>query len=182
MDKLELLRNQMAGRNLFLIGFMGVGKTAVSELLGIMLSMDVVEMDQTIAARERMSIPDIFATHGEDYFRDLETNLLIEMQSRNNTVISCGGGVVMQDRNVAEMKKNGYVILLTALPETILKRVMDSDERPLLMGNKNTEFVHKLMEERRGKYEDTADIVINTDQKSVPDICEELVRKLTDII
>lgn len=100
--------------NIVLIGFMGAGKTSISEYLKTLFAMDVIEMDQIIAEREGMSIPDIFEIHGEQYFRDLETNLLIEMQSRKNVVISCGGGTPLRECNVVEMKKNGRVVLLTA--------------------------------------------------------------------
>ena len=88
--------------NLVLIGFMGVGKTTMSDYFNTMFAMDVIEMDQIIARREGMSIPDIFEIHGEEYFRNCETELLIEMQSRKNVVISCGGGVPMRERNVVE--------------------------------------------------------------------------------
>ena len=174
---------QMQARKLFdynivLIGFMGAGKTSISEYLKTLFAMDVIEMDQIIAEREGMSIPDIFEVHGEQYFRDLETNLLIEMQSRTNVVISCGGGVPMRERNVVEMKKNGRVVLLTAKPETILNRVKDNHDRPLLEGNKNVSFIGDLMEKRREKYQAAADIVIETDGKDKLEICEELVHRL----
>ena len=78
--------------NIVLIGFMGAGKSSVSEYLSAVFAMKVVEMDQVIANREQMSIPDIFDAYGEEYFRDRETELLVEMQSHRNTVISCGGG------------------------------------------------------------------------------------------
>ena len=93
--------------NIVLIGFMGAGKSTISDYLSTVFDMEIVEMDQLIADREEMSIPDIFATYGEEYFRNLETNLLIEMQDKKNVVISCGGGVAMRERNVEEMKKNG---------------------------------------------------------------------------
>ena len=102
--------------NIVLIGFMGAGKSTISDFLKNVFAMDVVEMDQIIAQRQGMSISDIFETYGEQYFRDLETNLLIEMQSRSNVVISCGGGTPMRECNVVEMKKNGRVVLLTAKP------------------------------------------------------------------
>ena len=135
-------------------------------------------MDQIIAEREGMSIPDIFEVHGEQYFRDLETNLLIEMQSRKNVVISCGGGTPLRECNVVEMKKNGRVVLLTASPETIFDRVKDSHDRPVIENNKNVPFIADLMEKRRAKYEAAADIVINTDGKSLIEVCEELVQQL----
>ena len=164
--------------NIVLIGFMGAGKSTISDFLRTVFAMEVVEMDQIIAEREGMSISDIFETYGEEYFRNLETELLIEMQSRSNVVISCGGGVPMRERNVVEMKKNGRVVLLTAKPETILNRVKDNHDRPLLEGNKNVSFIGDLMEKRREKYQAAADIVIETDGKDKLEICEELVHRL----
>lgn len=166
--------------NIVLVGFMGAGKTAVSDYLSTMFAMDIVEMDQVIIDREEMSIPDIFATYGEEYFRNLETQLLIEMQDRKNTIISCGGGVAMRECNVAEMKKNGKVVLLTATPETIYERVKDSNDRPVLNGRKNIEGITELMEQRREKYEAAADIVVNTDGKTVLQVCEDLVQQLIE--
>ena len=164
--------------NIFLIGFMGAGKSTISDYLKNVLAMDVVEMDQCIVERQGMSISDIFETYGEEYFRNLETELLIEMQSKTNVVISCGGGVPMRERNVVEMKKNGRVVLLTAKPETILSRVKDNHDRPLLEGNKNVDFIADLMEKRREKYQAAADIVIETDGKDKLEICEELVQRI----
>ena len=163
--------------NIVLIGFMGAGKSTISELKTA-FAMDVIEMDQIIAEREGMSISDIFEVYGEQYFRDLETNLLIEMQSRTNVVISCGGGTPMRECNVVEMKKNGRVVLLTAKPETILDRVKDSHDRPLIENNKTVPFIAELMEKRREKYEAAADIVIETDGKDELQICEELIHRL----
>ena len=164
--------------NIFLIGFMGAGKSTISDYLKNALAMDVVEMDQCIVERQGMSISDIFETYGEEYFRELETNLLIEMQSQSNVVVSCGGGVPMRERNVVEMKKNGRVVLLTAKPETILERVKDNHDRPLLENNKTVPFIADLMEKRRAKYEAAADIIIETDGKNELEICEELVHRL----
>ena len=167
--------------NIVLIGFMGAGKTTVSDYLGTMFDMDIIEMDQEITDREEMSIPDIFATYGEEYFRDLETSLLVELQDRKNVIISCGGGTALRENNVAEMKKNGRVVLLTASPETIYERVKDSDDRPVLKGRKNVDGIAELMEQRREKYEAAADIVVQTDHKTVLQVCEELVQRLSEM-
>lgn len=164
--------------NIVLIGFMGAGKSTISEFLKTAFAMDVIEMDQIIADREGMSISYIFEVYGEQYLRDLETNLLIEMQSRTNVVISCGGGTPMRECNVVEMKKNGRVVLLTAKPETILDRVKDSHDRPLIENNKTVPFIADLMEKRREKYEAAADIIIETDGKDELQICEELILRL----
>ncbi len=177
----ERFKEKRFDYNIVLIGFMGAGKSAVSERLSTVYAMKNIEMDQVIAEREGMSIPNIFAAHGEEYFRDLETELLVEMQSHKNTVISCGGGAVLRERNIREMKRNGRVVLLTASPETVYERVKDSDDRPVLNGRKNVKGIKELMEQRRGRYEAAADIVINTDNKTVMQVCEELVHRLMEM-
>ena len=167
--------------NIVLIGFMGAGKSTVSDYLSTMFAMDIVEMDQEISEREEMSIPDIFETYGEEYFRNLETELLVELQTRKNTVISCGGGAALRSENVEAMKKNGRVVLLTASPEVIFERVKDNDERPLLEGRKGVREIAGLMEGRRERYEAAADIVVKTDHKTVLQVCEELVQRLMEM-
>lgn len=164
--------------NIFLIGFMGAGKSTIAGELKEKLAMDRVEMDQLIVEKQGMSISEIFDEYGESYFRNLESNTLIEMQKRKQTIVSCGGGVVMRDENADHMKKNGRVVLLTAKPETIYERVKDSDERPILNNNMNVEFIESLMEKRRQKYDSVADITVATDGKNVTGICEEIIAKL----
>ena len=141
--------------NIVLIGFMGAGKTTISDYMSTMFDMRLVEMDQEISERQEMSIPDIFATYGEEYFRNLETELLKELQTGKNCIISCGGGVALREENVVEMK--------------------------MLKGNNNVEFIADLMEKRREKYEAAADVVIQTDNKTILQICEELIVKLTEL-
>lgn len=165
-------------RNIALIGFMGAGKSTVSHCLKDMLAMEEVETDAMIVEAEGMAITDIFAKYGEPYFRNCESNAIIELQDRRQVIISCGGGAVMRDENVENLKKSSRIVLLTATPETTLERVKDSDERPILNGHMNVEYIAQLMEKRREKYEEAADIVIATDGKTVIEICEELIRKL----
>ena len=164
--------------NIFLIGFMGVGKSTVSNALQNTFAMDVVEMDEMIAKKNNMSISEIFDLHGEEYFRNEETNLLKEVGNEKNKIVSCGGGVAMREVNVQEMRKSGKVILLTAKPETILERVKENHDRPLLENNKTVEYVSELMEKRRPAYEAAADIVIATDGKSANEICEEIIAQV----
>ena len=178
MNSKRIQSRKLFNYNIVLIGFMGSGKSTISEFLKNSFAMEVIEMDQIIAEREGMTISDIFEVYGEQYFRNLETNLLIEMQSKTNVVISCGGGTPMRECNVVEMKKNGRVVLLTAKPETILDRVKDSHDRPLIENNKTVPFIADLMEKRREKYEAAADIIIETDGKDELQICEELILRL----
>lgn len=164
--------------NLFLVGFMGAGKSTISRALEEAFAMKVIEMDEIIARQNGMSIPKIFEVHGEEYFRNEETTLIKGLQNEKNCIVSCGGGVAMREVNVNEMKKSGKVILLTANPETILERVADSHDRPLLENNKTVEYISELMEKRRPFYEAAADITIHTDGKPANEIVEEIVRAL----
>ncbi len=167
--------------NIFLIGFMGSGKSSVASYLSREYKMEIVEMDQLIVEREGMSIADIFAKHGEHYFRDIETNLLIEIQGEQNQVVSCGGGVVLREQNVSEMRKSGQIVLLAAKAETILERVKGNDDRPLLQGNKNVDFISEMMEKRRERYEQAADVVVHTDGKEIAQICHEILERIETI-
>ena len=165
--------------NIFLIGFMGAGKSTVAGELKDKLDKEKDILSQvTIVENRGMSISEIFDEFGEAYFRNLESNTLIELQKRKQTIVSCGGGVVMREENADHMKKNGRVVLLTAKPETIYERVKDSDERPILNGNMNVAYISSLMEKRRERYEAVADVTVATDGKNVTQICEEIIAKL----
>ena len=164
--------------NIFLIGFMGCGKSTVAMHLSQQYHMEILEMDQMIVEQEGMSIAQIFDQCGEPYFRDLETKLLKEMKPGKNQVISCGGGVALRSENVEEMKRTGKIVLLYAKPETILERVKNDHQRPLLDGNQNIDFIKNMMEKRRPYYEQAADFIITTDGKCVDEICAEIMEKI----
>lgn len=164
--------------NIFLIGFMGTGKSTIACELQKKLERELVDMDQMIVEKQGMPIAKIFEEHGEDYFRDIETNTLIELQRSTGLLISCGGGVVVREENAAHMRKSGRIVLLTASPETIYKRVKDSKARPILNGNMNVEFIRGLLEKREAKYAAAADITIETDDKTIAQICDEIIAKL----
>lgn len=165
-------------KNILLIGFMGAGKTTVSKELSKMTDMKEIDMDAYIVKKEGMDITEIFDKFGEEYFRKKETECLIEIMKENNCIVSCGGGVVVKDENVEYMKNGGKIVLLTATPETTLERVKNSTDRPILNGNMNVEFIAKLMEKRKERYLAVADIIVETDNKSVKDICNEILEKL----
>ena len=153
-------------KNLFLIGFMGCGKSTLARLLAEENGIELVEMDETIEAEAGVSINEIFAAHGEAYFRDLETALVKRIAKNGGTVVSCGGGAVLREENVAAMKENGRVIYLSATSETIYERVHDKTNRPLLNGNMNVEYISQLMQKRVALYEAAADEILCVDGKS----------------
>ena len=164
--------NQKPKKHIFLIGFMGAGKSTVASALSEQLDMELMEMDAELVRREGMAISEVFKKYGEDYFRDAESKLVCDLQQMEARVVSCGGGVVVRPQNVENMKKNGVIFLLTAEPETIYERVKDSSDRPILNGNMNVEYIRSLMEKRDSLYKQAADYVIETDGKTVQEISE----------
>ena len=168
----------MSKKNIFLIGFMGAGKSTIAKQLSAKLGMERIEMDQMIVEEQGMPITEIFEKYGEEHFRDIETDLVDRLQKRDGVIVSCGGGAVLRDKNTELMKANGQVVLLTATPETIYERVKNSKDRPGLNGNMNVEYIRGLMEKRRERYETVADITITTDGKDAGQICGEIVKQL----
>lgn len=164
--------------NIFLIGFMGAGKSTIARDLSRKLGCKLVEMDEQIEKEQGMSINDIFEKYGEGRFRDIESQLILDLGSREASVISCGGGVVVRPENVDYMKKSGKVVYLTATPQTIYERVKNSTNRPILNGHMNVEYIEELMDKRREKYLAAADIAVATDDKNRREICEEIIARL----
>lgn len=166
--------------NIFLIGFMGAGKSTIARTLQRELGFPLVEMDERIVQEQGMSINDIFAQYGEAHFREIESQLVVDLGKQEPSVVSCGGGVVVRPENTQNMKKSGRIVLLKASPETIFERVRNSTDRPILNGHMNVEYIAELMEKRRALYEEAADITIQTDGKTREQICEEIIGKLRD--
>ncbi len=172
------MKRRPLDQNVFLIGFMGSGKSSVSLQLADMTGMPKAEMDQILTDREDLSIAEIFAQKGEPYFRAQETKLLKEFASTGPQVVSCGGGVIMKDENIEEMRKSGTIVCLTATPEIIYERVKDSRERPLLNGNMNVEYIAELMEARRPFYEKAADMTIDTSHMRIDKVAEAILEAI----
>lgn len=138
--------------NIYLIGFMGVGKSTVARRLSKELDYELIDTDERIEESEGRSISDIFKDEGEDYFRSLEKELIEKLSCDDNLIVSCGGGIIKSDDNIDNMKKSGLVILLDASPEVIYMRVKDDNTRPLLRKNPGINGIKKLLEERRPLY------------------------------
>lgn len=166
-------------KHIFLIGFMGVGKSSTARALSEQLEVEEIDTDQMIVSREGMPISQIFQEHGEEYFRQRETQLLEELAEREPCIVSCGGGMVLRQENVVKMKQMGEIICLTAQPETIYEHVKDSTARPLLQGHMNVEYIAQLMEEREPRYQAAADWTLVSDSITPWEMAEEIVRHIT---
>ncbi len=165
----------MLHKNLYLIGFMGSGKSTIAKVLASLTRADCIEMDQAIEKSRNMTISSIFEKYGEESFRDSETQLIKDLSQKENQIVSCGGGAVLRPENVAMMKNSGRIILLTASPQTIWKRVRYSTKRPILNGHMEPDYISRLMEKRQPAYQSAADLTVNTDGKKPKAIAEEIL-------
>ena len=163
--------------SIVLIGFMGAGKTTVGKEL-VKKGFELIDTDAYIEACERMSISDIFAQKGEDYFRQAETTALKTLLSQDKQfVISCGGGMPLREENRKLLKKLGMVVYLRIQPETVLARLKGDTTRPLLKGDDSGERVRTLMQQREAHYLSGADFVLDVDQKTPEELAEEIFKE-----
>lgn len=164
--------------NIVLIGFMGSGKTTVGQQLSRSLEMEYIDTDNLIVEKLGITINEIFETHGEAYFRKLEMETVKSLETYRNTVISCGGGVVLDPENIKNLKQHGNLIWLQARPEEIYNRISHDKTRPLLKENFTVDYLKETLEPRLALYSNSHDIKIETDGKSIEEICNEIIEKL----
>lgn len=149
-------------KNVVLIGFMGTGKTSVGRLLAGRLGRPFVDIDQKIERHARMTIAEMFATRGEEYFRRRERETVGRVARYRNTVIATGGGVVLDPGNMARLRTGGVIVCLTASVDTILERTGRSNARPLLDRTDRRELIARMLAERAPLYAG-ADYTVDTD-------------------
>lgn len=155
---------------------MGAGKSSVAQMLGKKLNMKVIEMDEMILQISgRKSISDIFSLDGENKFRLLEQQIARQISNEENIIVSTGGGVVMNKINIDNLKENGKIVFLKTSFLEIKKRLKNISDRPLF---KNKIKAEKLFVSRQKLYEESADLVINTDGKSVDEVTLLTIKKL----
>ena len=174
----KLLEMEVLGAsNTILEGFMGSGKTTVSEILSDKLDLELLDTDQAIEEAEGRSINEIFAADGEAAFRSMETDLvnMVVSEHLNQMVVSLGGGLPLREENRQLLKKAGKIVYLRTRPETVYERLKGDDTRPLLKTEDPQKRIRELLEERSEKYETLADIIIDTDGKDASDIANEII-------
>lgn len=164
-----------------LVGFMGSGKTTVSKLLGEILSMEVVEVDDlTIGLSEFDSIAELIAKRGEPVFRDLESEAVRSIVSKENVIVSAGGGTAMSEVNRRLLSGGDSVmVFLETSFETSAERVRDIGGRPLF---ENLEQARVLYQERQPIYRQMAQITVNTDRCEPIEIAQEISKKVQEYV
>lgn len=126
------MTGQTCGRNLVLVGFMGTGKSTQGRCCAARLNYAYCDTDRVIEGRIGCTIPEFFAAQGEAVFRKIEREVIADLAASQGLVIATGGGAVLDPLNVQALRRNGFVVLLTASPRTILRRVGNGRTRPLL--------------------------------------------------
>jgi len=154
--------------NIVLIGFMGSGKSTTGKRLADKMNYEFIETDDLIVEKAGKSIKDIFADIGEEGFRKLESEVIVDVASKDGVVISCGGGVVLDENNIGALRASSTILCLGVKLESVMKRVGGDDSRPLL---KDAE---KLYASREGLYEKYADFTFDTDGLTAEEVADNI--------
>jgi shikimate kinase len=161
--------------NLYLVGFMGTGKTTVSRIVAARLGHRWLDSDHEIERQQAKPISEIFATQGEPAFRKMERDFIENGHPADRTVVACGGGLVVQEGMLAELQKRGVVICLHATVETILRRTAGSRQRPLLNVEDPEKRIRDLYAVREPIYRRSGSVIL-TDNRPQIDVVQHVIR------
>ena len=162
----------------FFIGFMGAGKTSVSQQIAVTCGVASIDADEYLELREDRIVADIFAEDGEEAFRDIETDVLRDLAARSPRLIACGGGVVSKrPENAAIMHEAGYVVYLKVSADGAAARIPNTDSRPMF---KNLDTARKTVVEREPQYEAAADVAVDTEGRTIREVADEVVERLLE--
>ena len=167
--------------NIILVGFMGTGKTSVGQRLSQRLKMSYVDTDEVIEQNAGRCITDIFAEHGEAYFREVESEAVHKVSRLDKYVISTGGGIVLRTENMEILKRNGVVFCLTATSEEIWARVKNETHRPLLRAPNPVVKIRDMLKAREPYYA-LADYTVQTNGVPIEQVTNEVAEVFQNAI
>ncbi len=168
-------RQEKKTPNIVLVGFMGTGKTSIGRRLSTQLRMRYVDTDDVIERDSQRRISDIFSKDGEPAFRELESEAVRQVSKLDNHIISTGGGVVLKETNMVELRRNGIIFCLTATAEEIYQRVRHQSHRPLLQTPDALTKIRSMLEERHPYYA-KADYMVETTGRSFGEVMAYIKR------
>ncbi|MDI6688217.1 MAG: shikimate kinase AroL [Desulfobacterales bacterium] len=168
--------------NIFLIGFRCTGKTCVGKSLAQTFGWSFIDADLELVDRYGMTIAEIVSKEGWSSFRAKEKAVLKEIGALDKHIVATGGGVILDIENVELMKNSGTIIWLKATPETIKERILQDQNteelRPSLTSKGLVEEIEETLSNRKPLYESAMDFSVDTDNRSIDDICGRIIRKL----
>lgn len=166
-------------KNVILIGFMGCGKTTVGIRLSYRIRRVLEDTDKRIEREQGTIISEIFAQKGEEYFRELETDLLQRLAKEDyQRVISTGGGLPMREENRNLLRQIGTVVYLRIKPESVYERLKNDTTRPLLQCEDPLSKIKDLMAQRAPLYEEAAHIIVDVDDKNMEEVLESITGQI----
>ena len=165
-------------QNLFLVGPMGAGKSAVGRQLARMLHLSFVDSDDEIESRTGVDIPFIFEKEGEEGFRKREAKIIDELSARDGIVLATGGGAVINPQNRNFLGARGFVVYLFTSVDQQVARTQRGRERPMLANGDSRQILEDLMEFRDPLYREIADLTVETDGRRVKAVANEILDKL----
>jgi len=165
-------------RNIFLIGPMGAGKSAVGRQLARMLHLDFVDSDDEIELRTGVDIPFVFEKEGEEGFRKREASVIDDLSQRDGIVLATGGGAVVEPQNRNHLGARGFVIYLHTTVDQQLARTRKGRGRPMLDSDNPRAILEALMAAREPLYREIADLTVETDGRKVRAVANEILERL----
>ncbi len=171
----------MVSNNIVLVGFMGSGKSSIGRILARRLGYRFVDTDRKIIEREGMEISEIFALHGEDYFRERETDVLRTLLGRDQCVIATGGGIVLREHNRSLLRELGFVVGLTADQEVIFERVSRNTTRPLLKTPNPRQTIQEMLAARGALYAAAAQFTVDTSLLTHDEVAECILTQASQV-
>lgn len=169
--------------NIILIGFRCTGKSTIGKALAERLHWHFIDADDYLEQRYQVPIKDMFEHRGESWFRLLESDVIRDLARYDSTVIATGGGAVLRYKNMANLKRNGTIVLLEADPDTVYRRIQDDprtiSKRPPLTNKDPYTEVREQMAFRRPYYVKAADIAVSTSKRTVPEVVDAILEQLS---
>ena len=171
----------MLKKNIVFIGFMGSGKSDVSRELARFLGRKCVSTDSLIEQQEGMSISALFDKYDEKYFRNIEHKVIDELSKQSELIIDCGGGMVINPRNMECLADNGLIMYLSITAESAYKNVKETKNRPLLNGEDPLTKIKKLLQERVPLYKKYAEYSFISDNKTILELSQEVLKVVENV-